>query len=59
MLKYIPDWRWLREGTDASFYPTMRLFRQKTPGDWTGVIEEVVRELRPLIEQRNPTDPNC
>jgi hypothetical protein len=31
---------------DSPWYPTMRLFRQERPGDWTGVIDRVAAELR-------------
>jgi hypothetical protein len=38
MLPEPADWRWM-EGHDTSpWYPTMRLFRQPTPGDWPAVI---------------------
>jgi tetratricopeptide (TPR) repeat protein len=41
LLSFLPDWRWML-GRDASpWYPSMRLFRQDTPGDWKGVIEDV------------------
>jgi Tfp pilus assembly protein PilF len=40
-----PDWRWLLERTDSPWYPTMRLFRQKTRGDWTSVFAEMVYAL--------------
>jgi hypothetical protein len=39
------DWRWLEKREDSPWYPTMRLFRQKTAGDWDGVIAELVGEL--------------
>jgi len=41
LLSYAPDWRWLDEGDSSSWYRTMRLFRQTSPGDWKGVIERV------------------
>jgi tetratricopeptide (TPR) repeat protein len=45
LLKQVPDWRWLLERQDSPWYPTMRLFRQQQPGDWTGVFESVRHEL--------------
>src|SRR5690606_4747466 len=33
-LAYDADWRWLKDRADSPWYPTMRLYRQKTPGDW-------------------------
>ena len=33
-LPLIPDWRWLLEREDSPWYPSMRLFRQSTWGDW-------------------------
>lgn len=41
LLPYSPDWRWLLGRDDTPWYPTMRLFRQKTPGDWGGVLSQV------------------
>ena len=40
------DWRWLIQRTDSPWYPTMRLFRQRRPGAWTEVFEEVAEALR-------------
>jgi tetratricopeptide (TPR) repeat protein len=51
-LSYIPDWRWLLERSDSPWYPTMRLFRQKSPGDWTGVFEEIGAALREVVSLR-------
>jgi tetratricopeptide (TPR) repeat protein len=46
MLPFVPDWRWMLNRDDSPWYPTMRLFRQNSPGDWPGVVESVARELR-------------
>jgi tetratricopeptide (TPR) repeat protein len=45
LLPYAPDWRWLLQREDTPWYPTMRLFRQVAPGDWTGVFSRVREEL--------------
>ena len=37
------DWRWMHARSDTPWYPTMRLFRQEEPGNWTGTIENVTR----------------
>ena len=48
-LKFAPDWRWLLNRDDSPWYPTMRLFRQKRPGDWAGVFHDVAAALPALI----------
>ena len=39
------DWRWLLDRRDSPWYPTMRLFRQKTEGSWKLVFEEMLDRL--------------
>ncbi len=39
------DWRWLRDRKDSIWYPTMRIFRQRDPKDWSSVIAEVTEAL--------------
>ncbi len=46
LLPFAPDWRWLTGRDDSPWYPTMRLFRQQTPGDWAGVMARVADALR-------------
>lgn len=41
LLPYLPDWRWQLDRQDSPWYPTVRLFRQNKPGDWSKVIEQV------------------
>jgi hypothetical protein len=52
MLTYIPDWRWMLERSDNPWYPTMRLFRQSTKGDWDAVIDAVASALAQLSAGR-------
>jgi hypothetical protein len=42
VLPKAPDWRWLLDREDTPWYPSIKLFRQQTAYDWTGVIERVV-----------------
>ena len=46
LLSTVPDWRYRLEGDATPWYPTMRLFRQASDGDWTGVIGRVAQALR-------------
>ena len=46
------DWRWLNDREDSPWYPTMRLFRQKTWGDWDEVFERMAAELAAKVEER-------
>jgi tetratricopeptide (TPR) repeat protein len=44
-LKTDAEWRWLRDRDDSPWYPTMRLFRQKRRGDWSGVFAAMAERL--------------
>ena len=41
----VPDWRWGLSGDATPWYPTMRLFRQATPGDWNDVFARMAAAL--------------
>lgn len=43
--RYDSCWRWLRGRADTPWYPTMRLFRQTSPGDWPGVVARIAERL--------------
>jgi len=45
LLPFVADWRWGADRSDCAWYPTMRLVRQKAPGDWASVVRTLVPEL--------------
>lgn len=45
-------WRWLVDRGDSPWYPTARIFRQTTPGDWTPVMAEVAAALARHVAAR-------
>ena len=45
LLPFIPDWRWMLGQSDSPWYPTLRLYRQPSPGDWPSVGDQVVQDL--------------
>jgi tetratricopeptide (TPR) repeat protein len=45
LVPYVPDWRWGLNSEDTCWYPTLRLFRQKKPGDWDSVFSTVREQL--------------
>jgi tetratricopeptide (TPR) repeat protein len=52
-LSTLPDWRWLLGREHTPWYPSMRLFRQKTYGDWSSVFEQMANELKNEIKSGN------
>jgi hypothetical protein len=41
-------WRWLEQREDSPWYPTLRLFRQTTRGDWQAVTQRVSAALQAM-----------
>ena len=45
LLPYAADWRWMRDAERTVWYPSLRLFRQSSPGAWPDVIARIVTGL--------------
>ncbi|MGD0987415.1 MAG: tetratricopeptide repeat-containing glycosyltransferase family protein [Candidatus Sulfotelmatobacter sp.] len=45
LLPFASDWRWLQGREDSPWYPTLRLFRQPSCGDWQSVVRRVCGDL--------------
>ncbi len=45
ILHWDPFWVWTHKGDTTPWYPKMRLFRQQTPLDWSGVMAKVENAL--------------
>ena len=41
LLRYVSDWRWLDQGDTCVWYPSLRLFRQPAPDDFTTPVARV------------------
>lgn len=52
LLNHIPDFRWLLGRLDSPWYPTHRLLRQPSPGDWASVLEAVPAITAEILESR-------
>jgi tetratricopeptide (TPR) repeat protein len=48
-LKYVPDWRWLLDRDDSPWYPSIKIYRQATRGDWDSVFERIKNDLLKLL----------
>jgi len=44
-LSTVSEWRWPADRDTSPWYPTARLFRQTTHGDWDGVFRRMANEL--------------
>ena len=56
LLSASPDWRWLLGRADSPWYPSARLFRQHSIGDWSQVLEEVTANLTRVLERFTARD---
>ncbi len=52
LLSAAADWRWGIEGDASPWYGGMRLYRQKTLGDWAELLERVGADIQRLLPPR-------
>ena len=45
-------WRWLHGRDDSPLYPSLRIIRQTSPGDWDGVVGRLVAALGLMADQK-------
>ncbi|MDA0834707.1 MAG: hypothetical protein O2955_05545 [Planctomycetota bacterium] len=45
VLSRYPEWRWLWDRESSPWYPSMRIFRQQTHGNWNEVFSVITDEL--------------
>ncbi|MCX7077132.1 MAG: hypothetical protein NTZ45_10310 [Methylococcales bacterium] len=46
LLPYSPDYRWMLETSYSPWYPTAKLFRQSSIGEWGSVINDIKKALQ-------------
>lgn len=49
LLPHTADWRWMVNRADSPWYPSLRLFRQPSAGDWRSVMTQVRTSLGALL----------
>lgn len=45
LIPFVPDFRWLIDREDSPWYPSIKLFRQPTRGDWESPIKQLESTL--------------
>jgi tetratricopeptide (TPR) repeat protein len=51
LLSFSPDFRWMFDRTDTPWYPTAKLYRQDTHGNWKGVIARITQDVAKLASE--------
>jgi tetratricopeptide (TPR) repeat protein len=53
ILPFVAEWRWLCQREDSPWYPTLRLFRQPSQGDWLSLMNDVAAVLDDSVRDRD------
>jgi hypothetical protein len=51
--KLYTDYRWHLGEDGSPWYPTLKIFRQASPGDWPGLISQLAKDLGRLTKLRS------
>lgn len=51
LLHHAAEWRWQTQRSDCPWYPSMTLFRQPCPDDWSGALRAMARHMRGMVDQ--------
>jgi len=49
--RYDTCWRWLLEREDSPWYPSIKIYRQPSWGDWDSVMQRVKTDLIEMVEK--------
>jgi hypothetical protein len=58
LLGFMSHWLWLLERSDSPWYPSMRLFRTRSWGDWSGIFDAAASELMHQAEMKRSSHSN-
>ncbi|OGI18021.1 MAG: hypothetical protein A2255_00545 [Candidatus Melainabacteria bacterium RIFOXYA2_FULL_32_9] len=50
LLPYSPDWRWLLDSENSIWYDSLKLYRQKTPGDWDETMKRILLDIKDILD---------
>lgn len=53
VLPHVADWRWMLDRSDCPWHPTMRLFRQPKPNNWSSVAQAIKTKLTYILKKNN------
>jgi len=54
MIAFVPDFRWIIGRDDTPWYPSVHLYRQERPGDWSTVVRAVAADLERAARAATP-----
>jgi tetratricopeptide (TPR) repeat protein len=52
LLPYRACWRWMLDRDTSPMYPSLHLYRQSRPGDWSDVVDAIARDVEVLAVTR-------